>query len=107
MAALPRIDAGMGARIMCRPSNTTVRNAFGLLLMVTTSASSSATARADEPHALITIGMRRVFDNVMPAYEATSGRKFRIEYGSTIEIAQRVTGGESADFVVASRAGID
>ena len=92
---------------MCRPSNTTVRNAFGLLLMVTTSASSSASARADEPHALITIGMRRVFDKVMPAFEATSGRKFRIEYGSTIEIAQRVTGGESADFVVASRAGID
>jgi molybdate transport system substrate-binding protein len=43
----------------------------------------------------------------MPAFEATSGMRFRIEYASTIEIAQRVIGGESADFVVASRAGID
>ena len=91
---------------MRRPSNATIRNAFGLVLMGM-SMSSSATARADEPHAFITIGMRRVFDRVMPAFEATSGRKFRIEYVSTIEIAQRVTGGESADFVVASRAGID
>jgi molybdate transport system substrate-binding protein len=92
---------------MCRPSNATIRNAFGLLLMAAISMSSSASARADEPHALITIGMRRVFDRVMPAFEATSSRKFRIEYVSTIEIAQRVIGGERADFVVASRAGID
>jgi molybdate transport system substrate-binding protein len=51
--------------------------------------------------------MRLVLDKVMPAFEATSGRKFRIEYASTIEIAQRVIGGARADFVVASRAGID
>jgi molybdate transport system substrate-binding protein len=107
MAASPRIDAAKGDRIMCRPSNVTIRNAFGLLLTVAIFMSSSATARADEPHALITIGMRWVFDRVMPAFEATSGRKLRIEYASTIEIAQRVIGGESADFVVASRAGID
>jgi molybdate transport system substrate-binding protein len=92
---------------MRRPSNTTIRNAFGLLLMVVIFMSSGATAGADESHALITIGMRRVFDKVMPAFEATSGRKFRIEYASTIEIAARVIGGESADFVVASCAGID
>jgi molybdate transport system substrate-binding protein len=92
---------------MCRPSKATIRNAFGLLFMVAISMSSSATARADEPYALITIGMRRVFDRVMPAFEATSGQKFRIEYASTIEIAQRVIGGERADVVVTSRAGID
>jgi molybdate transport system substrate-binding protein len=92
---------------MCRLSNAIMQNAFGLLLMVAMSMSASATARADEPCALITIGMRRVFDRVMPTFEATSGQKFRIEYASTIEIAQRVIGGERADFVVASRAGID
>lgn len=92
---------------MRRPANAIIRKAFGLLLMVATSGSLSSTARADEPHALITIGMRRVFDRVMPAFEATSGRKFRIEYASTVEIAQRVIGGARADFVVASRAGID
>jgi molybdate transport system substrate-binding protein len=51
--------------------------------------------------------MQRVFDRVMPALQAASGRKFRIEYASTIEIAQRVTGGERADIVVASRSGVD
>jgi molybdate transport system substrate-binding protein len=84
-----------------------MRNALGFLLMIAVFMSSGATARADEPCALITIGMRRVFDRVMPTFEATFGQKFRIEYSSTIEIAQRVIGGESADFVVASRAGID
>jgi molybdate transport system substrate-binding protein len=92
---------------MCRPSKATIRNALSLLFMVAISMSSSATARADEPYALITIGMRRAFDRVMPAFEATSGQKFRIEYASTIEIAQRVIGGERTDVVVASRAGID
>jgi molybdate transport system substrate-binding protein len=107
MAVSPRIDAAKGDRFMRRPSNATIRNALGLLLMVAIFMSSSATARADEPHALVTIGMRRVFERVMPAFEATSGTRFRIEYASTIEIAQRVIGGESTDFVVASRAGID
>jgi ABC-type molybdate transport system substrate-binding protein len=51
--------------------------------------------------------MHRVFDRVMPAFEAASGRKFRIEYASTIEIAQRIIDGERTDFVVASRAGVD
>jgi molybdate transport system substrate-binding protein len=51
--------------------------------------------------------MHRVFDRVMPAFEAASGKRFRIEYASTVEIAQRVTDGERADFVVASRAGVD
>src|SRR5215471_13483872 len=75
--------------------------------MVANSGSFNSTARADEPRGLITIGMHRVFDRVIPVFEATSGRKFRIEYASTIEIAQRIVGGENADFVVASRAGID
>ena len=75
--------------------------------MIANSVSFISTARADEPRGLVTIGMHRVFDRVMPAFEAASGKKFRIEYASTIEIAQRIIGGERADFVVASRAGVD
>ena len=78
-----------------------------LLFLLANSMTLISTARAEEPRGLVTIGMHRVFDRVMPAFEAASGRKFRIEYASTIEIAQRVTGGERADFVVASRAGVD
>ena len=92
---------------MCRSRNAILRNALGLVLMIATSVSFNSTARADEPRGLVTIGMHRVFDRVMPAFEAASGSKFRIEYASTIEIAQRVIGGERADLVVASRAGVD
>ena len=92
---------------MCRSRNAIHRNALGLVLMIANSVSFISTARADEPRGLVTIGMRRVFDRVMPAFEAASGRKFRIEYASTIEIAQRIIGGERADLVVASRAGVD
>ena len=72
---------------MCRSRNAILRNALGLVLMIATSMSFNSTARADEPRGLVTIGMHRVFDRVMPAFEAASGRKFRIEYASTIEIA--------------------
>jgi molybdate transport system substrate-binding protein len=64
-------------------------------------------ASADDPSGLVTIGMHRVFDRVLPAFEAASGRRFRIEYASTIDIVQRVIGGEQADLIVASRAGVD
>ena len=89
-----------------RKAGRSVRRAL-LLFLLANSMALISTARADEPRGLVTIGMHRVFDRVMPAFEAASGRKFRIEYASTIEIAQRVMGGERADFVVASRAGID
>ena len=92
---------------MCRSRNAILRNALGLVLMIANSVSFNFGARADEPRGLVTIGMHRVFDRVMPAFEAASGRKFRIEYASTIEIAQRIIGGERADLVVASRAGVD
>ena len=92
---------------MCRSRNAILRNALGLVLMIANSVSFNSRARADEPRGLVTIGMHRVFDRVMPAFEAASGRKFRIEYASTIEIAQRVIGGERADLVVASRVGVD
>ena len=93
---------------MSRYRNLPLRNALSLLILMASCLSfGSSTARADEPYALITIGMHRVFDKVLPALEAASGRKFRIEYASTIEIAQRLIGGARADLVVASRAGVN
>lgn len=93
---------------MNRTSISVIRTFLGGLLLIASSALSlSSPARSEDPHAVITIGMRRVFEKVIPAFEATSGRKFRIEYASTIEIAQRLAGGERAGFVVASRSGID
>jgi molybdate transport system substrate-binding protein len=37
----------------------------------------------------------------------TSGRRFQVEYASTIDIARRVMDGQRADMIVASRAGVD
>ena len=96
----------MSSTMSERKTGRSLGRAFLLLLLATPIALIS-TARADEPRGLVTIGMQRVFDRVMPALEAASGRKFRIEYASTIDIVQRVTGGKRADFVVASRAGVD
>jgi molybdate transport system substrate-binding protein len=62
---------------------------------------------ADDARALVTIGMRRVFESVIPAFRAATGKEFQVDYASTIEIAQRVVGGERADLVIASRAGIE
>lgn len=90
---------------MPRFRNTICRNLLGIALLAI-SMSFSFNARADEPRALVTIGMRRVFERALPAFEAASGRSFRIEYASTIEIAQRILGGEHADLAVASRAGV-
>lgn len=90
---------------MPRSQNTIFRKLLGLVLLAI-STSFSVNARADEPRALVTIGMRRVFERMLPVFEAASGRSFRIEYASSIEIARRILGGERADLVVASRAGV-
>jgi molybdate transport system substrate-binding protein len=86
---------------------TVFRSAFGCLTLAASFMSFASFVHADDAHALVTIGMRRVFDKVLPAFEVASDRKFKVEYVSTIDIAQRVLDGEQADLIVASRAGVD
>lgn len=84
-----------------------LRSALTCLTLAASFISFAPFAQADQAHALVTIGMRRVFDKVLPAFEAVSERRFRVEFASTIDIAHRVTQGEQADLLVASRAGVD
>lgn len=70
-----------------------LRGALGCLTLAASFMLFASFAHADDAHALVTIGMRRVFDKVLPAFEAASDRKFRVEYASTIDIAQRVKDG--------------
>jgi molybdate transport system substrate-binding protein len=84
-----------------------LRASLGCLVMAASFMSFASDAQADDARALVTIGMRRVFDKVLPAFEATYGRRFQVDYASTIDIAQRVSGGEQADLIGASRAGVD
>jgi molybdate transport system substrate-binding protein len=64
-------------------------------------------AGADEARGLVTIGMRRLFDDVRPDFEAAYGQKLSVEFASTLDIAKRVQVGEITDFVITSRAGVD
>lgn len=64
-------------------------------------------ARAQTAHGLVTIGMQRVFEDVLPAFEAATGQTIEVEFASIPDIAKRVESGERADFVIASRAGLD
>jgi molybdate transport system substrate-binding protein len=84
-----------------------LRSALGCLTLAASFTSFASFAHADDARAFITIGMGRVFDKVLPAFEAASGRRFRVEYASTIDIAQRVKDGYQPDLIVASRAGVD
>jgi molybdate transport system substrate-binding protein len=84
-----------------------LRSSVWCLTLAASLISFSSFACADDARALITIGMRRVFDRVLPPFEVVSERRFRVEYASTIDIAQRVMDGEQADLIVASRAGVD
>jgi molybdate transport system substrate-binding protein len=83
------------------------RAGLAYLMMVASFMSFASDAQADDARALVTVGMRLVFDKVLPAFEAASGRRFQVDYASTIDIARRVSGGELADLIVASRAGVD
>jgi molybdate transport system substrate-binding protein len=85
----------------------TMHPARRLLLLLICAAFSSSQARADEVRALVTIGMQRLFEDVKTAYEAASGQKLNAEFASTSEIVKRVEQGELADFLIASRGGVD
>lgn len=64
-------------------------------------------ADAQTARGLVTIGMQRVFEDIKPAFEAATGQRLEVEFASTPDIAKRVESGERADFVIASRAGLD
>jgi ABC-type molybdate transport system substrate-binding protein len=49
-------------------------------------------AQADEISGLVTIGMQRVFEEVVPAFAAASGRKLDVQFASSPDIAKRVQG---------------
>ena len=54
---------------------------------------------AEEMRGLVTIGMKRVFEQVMPGFEIFLGRALNIQFASTPEIAERLQKGEAVEFV--------
>jgi molybdate transport system substrate-binding protein len=86
---------------------TMMHRAYRVLLLFAVASLSSSQASADEARGLVTIGMQRAFEDMRPAYEATSGEKLNVEFASTQDIVRRVQEGEPADFLITSRAGTD
>ena len=56
---------------------------------------------------LSTIGMRTVLEEVVPAFERTSGLTVRRVYDSSVALLKRIDGGETGDAAVFTAAGID
>jgi molybdate transport system substrate-binding protein len=68
---------------------------------------SSVDGRAEEMRGLVTIGMKRVIEEVMPRFETASGRTLDIQFASTPEIAERLQKGEAVDFIIVARGTLD
>ena len=64
-------------------------------------------AHADEARGLVTIGMQRVFEDVISRFKPPSGRMLDVQFASSPEIAERVKSGDAIDFVIASDAVVD
>lgn len=62
---------------------------------------------AEEMRGLVTIGMKRVFEQVMPGFEIFLGRALNIQFASTPEIAERLQKGEAVEFVIVARGTLD
>jgi molybdate transport system substrate-binding protein len=85
-----------------RPIKCTMARAFVLFMGLGVSC-----VDAKEMKGLVTIGMKRVFEQVMPAFETSPGRTLDIQFASTPEIADRLQGGEAADFIIVGRGTLD
>ncbi len=54
-----------------------------------------------------TIGVRSAADELFQKFEKTSGHKLAVTWGTAPMLVKRIEGGESADVLIFSRAGID
>ena len=65
------------------------------------------TGQAAEIKVLASNAVKEAFGNLMPAFEKATGHKVTVGWGSTIDINNRVSGGESADIVITAASVID
>jgi molybdate transport system substrate-binding protein len=62
---------------------------------------------AAEVKGLSTIALQSVLEELVPAFEKANGHKVSVTFGLGMALVKRVQEGESADFVLAPRGGID
>ena len=83
---------------------TLLRAATALAAMLTMMAS---TAQAVELKVMASAAVKDAYNEVIPAFEASSGHKVVTEWVPTVEMMKRLGGGEAPDLVVMAAAGID
>ena len=54
-----------------------------------------------------TIGVRSAAEELFAQFEKTSGHKLAVTWGTAPMLVKRIEGGETADVLILSRAGID
>ena len=54
-----------------------------------------------------TIGVRSAAEELFRSFEKTSGHKLAVTWGTAPMLVKRIEGGETADVLILSRAGID
>jgi molybdate transport system substrate-binding protein len=63
--------------------------------------------QAAEIKVIASNAVKEAFDNLVPAFEKATGHKVTLSWGGTIDIANRVSGGEMADIVITAASVID
>jgi molybdate transport system substrate-binding protein len=64
-------------------------------------------ATAAELRVFSTIGVRGAVEELVPQFEKTSGNKLAITWATAAMLVKRIEGGETADVLILTRAGID
>ena len=67
----------------------------------------TGTADAAEIKLIASNAVKEAYGQLLPAYEMSSGNKVTVSWGGTADIIKRVNGGEIADAVIITDAGID
>ena len=67
----------------------------------------AGTAEAAEIKLIASNAVKEAYSQLLPAYEKASGNKVTVVWSGTADIIKRVNGGEAADAVIITDAGID
>jgi molybdate transport system substrate-binding protein len=76
--------------------------AFAAVLII-----SPSSGQAAEIHALITTAMKAAVDELVPAFERTSGDSVRVSYGPSGGLARRFVAGEPDDVIIIDRSALE
>jgi molybdate transport system substrate-binding protein len=68
---------------------------------------AGAPARAAEIKLIASNAVKEAYGQLLPAFEKTSGNKVAVTWGGTADIMKRIRGGELADVVIITDAGIE